>query len=103
MNEKEYLEKIGDLITEMQYKIIIIKMCIILTVSSLICLGGMAVMMIFESNRTSFWIGLALFLFGTFLLIFDAFFLRDEYSEKIHLYRHYKKHPEYFDSNVNPS
>lgn len=102
MKEKEYLNQLGFLITETQYKTIILKMCIILTVSVLICLGGMILMLV-TSSRTLLIIGLIIFVLGGFLLIFDTFFLVIKYAAKIQLYRHYKKHPEDFETDLKPT
>lgn len=102
MKEKEYLSQLGFLITKTQYKTILLKICVILTISVLVCLSGM-ILMLATSNRTLLFIGLIIFVLGGFLLIFDSFFLVIKYAAKIQLYRHYKKHPEDFETDVEPT
>ena len=100
MQELKYLKQKEILITDKQYKIILVKISIIMTISGIICLGGMAVMMIFENNRTLFIIGLSMFAISPCLFIFDVFFIMTKYAAKIQLYRHYKKYPQDFESEI---
>ena len=100
MKEEEYLRHNSILITDKQYKLIIIKIVILLTISIIICLSGFTVMMIFEGRKALFVTGLTMFAISPLLFIFDIFFIMTRYAAKLQLYRHYKKYPKDFESEI---
>ena len=102
MKEKEYLRQLGFLITGKQYKKILIIMCTVLTMLALISFGGMLIMVL-ATTQTLLLTGFAIFSVGAFLLISASFFFIIKYAAKLQLYRHYKKYPEDFETEVDPS
>lgn len=102
MNEKEHLRQLGFLVSEKQYKKILIILYTTLIITALVGFSGMLIMLL-SSSRTLLLVGLAIFASGGILLGFESFFLVIKYAAKIQLYRHYKKHPEDFETDVNLS
>ena len=102
MKEKEYLRQLGFLITGKQYKKILIIMCTVLTMLALIVFGGMLIMVL-ATTHTLLLTGFAIFSVGTVLLIFSVFFLIIKYAAKLQLYSHYKKYPEDFETEIDPT
>ena len=100
MKEYEALRQQNLLITKKQYKILIIKVLISLILPALICIGGLF-MMVFTSESTLFFCGLTLFCLGGVILVFMAYLVIDEFTPTILLYRHYKKHPEDFEDEID--
>ncbi len=99
MKEIDFLKQKNILITQKQFRIIIIKMCVIFLITMIITIVGILLMVI-TSKAELFYIGLALFVGGGILFVIDFFFIMIRYSAKVQFYLHYKKYPEDFDNDI---
>ncbi len=99
MREVDYLRQNNILITSKQYKLILIKIVLMLIIFTTICIGG-GLLMILACSEGLVLTGLILFLIGIILLVFSYFYIMIKYASKIQLYRHYKKFPDDYNAEV---
>ncbi|MGI6280231.1 MAG: hypothetical protein ACOYJS_06715 [Acutalibacteraceae bacterium] len=98
MTEADLMRKEGQLFTEKQYRKCFSLIVISLVVSGLITLTG-AIIAIATTVANIVIVGIVIGAIGfTMLMICLVFVFR--YSAKIQLYRHYKKHPEDFEKEI---
>lgn len=100
MKEDETLRQQNILIIKKRYRILLVKMLISLILPAIVCIGGLF-MMIFASESSLLFIGLALMCLGAAILIFMGIYFVEEYSAKLQTYRRYIKRSEDFDGELD--